>query len=91
MLTCRQRLAAMIKDWQLDHCVRQLIIKVGFYGVHRVGFLQIDWPLITALAERWQQETHTFHFTIGESTVTLQDVALLLGLRINGWVVDWKY
>lgn len=87
VLTCRQRLAAMMKDWQLDPRVRHLIIKAGFYGVHRVGILQIDWPLITALVERWRQETHTFHLTVGESTVTLQDVALLLGLQVNGWVV----
>ncbi|XP_031741301.1 serine/threonine-protein phosphatase 7 long form homolog isoform X2 [Cucumis sativus] len=87
VLTCRQRLAAMMKDWQLDPRVRQLIIKAGFYGVYRVGILQIDWPLITALVERWRQETHTFHFTVGESTVTLQDVALLLGLPVNGLVV----
>ncbi|KAL0013037.1 hypothetical protein SO802_000106 [Lithocarpus litseifolius] len=87
VLTCRQRLATMMREWQLDSRIRRFVIQSGFYGAYKIGFIQIDWPLITALVERWRQETHTFHFTVGESTVTLQDVALLLGLQINGHVV----
>ncbi|XP_012435528.1 protein MAIN-LIKE 2-like [Gossypium raimondii] len=34
--------------------------------------------------ERWCPETHTFHFSCGECTVTLEDVALQLGLSIDG-------
>ena len=44
----------------------------------------IDWPLITSLVERWRLETHTFHVPVGEMTITLQDVAIILGLRIHG-------
>ena len=43
----------------------------------------IDWPLITCLVERWWPKTHTFHVPIGEMTITLQDVAIILGLRID--------
>ena len=43
--------------------------------------------LISALVERWKPECHTFHFPYGECTVTLEDVALRLGLPINGLVV----
>ena len=44
----------------------------------------IDWPLITCLVEIWRPETHTFHVPVEEMTVTLQDVAIILGLRIDG-------
>ena len=43
----------------------------------------IDCPLITCLFERWHLETHTFHGPVGEMTITLQDVAIILGLRID--------
>ena len=39
---------------------------------------------ITALVDRWRPETHTFHLRVGEMTVTLQDVAMILGLPIDG-------
>ncbi|KAL5172906.1 Serine/threonine-protein phosphatase 7 long form [Glycine soja] len=32
-------------------------------------------------------KTHTFHFPHGEATITLQDVALQLGLKIDGLLV----
>ena len=43
----------------------------------------IGWPLITCLVERWRPETYTFYVLIGEMTITLQDVAIILGLRID--------
>ena len=47
----------------------------------------IDWPLITCLVKRWRPKTHTFHAPVGEMTITLQDVAIILGLHIDGPVV----
>lgn len=46
--------------------------------------ISLDNPLISALVERWRRETNTFHLNVGELTVTLKDVALLLGLAIDG-------
>ncbi|RYR04903.1 hypothetical protein Ahy_B06g084714 isoform B [Arachis hypogaea] len=40
--------------------------------------------MINALIERWRPETHTFYFSVGECVVTLEDVAIILGLLTNG-------
>ncbi|XP_072094151.1 serine/threonine-protein phosphatase 7 long form homolog [Arachis hypogaea] len=56
----------------------------GFYHVSQIGVVQCQSALINALVERWRPETHTFHFPVGECAVTLEDVALILGLPTNG-------
>ncbi|WKA03198.1 hypothetical protein VitviT2T_021322 [Vitis vinifera] len=67
----------------MDPCIRRYVMQSRFYGVYRVKHISLDWSLITSLVERWQPETHTFHLPIGDMTVTLQDVAMILGLRIH--------
>ncbi|KAL8522937.1 hypothetical protein ACS0TY_013042 [Phlomoides rotata] len=57
---------------------------MGFYGPARCGYHRLDRHLITALVERWRPETHPFHFPIGEVPITLQDVAVIWGLPIEG-------
>nr|CAN83615.1 hypothetical protein VITISV_011368 [Vitis vinifera] len=81
VLTCRHRFR---REWVLDDRVRPYIIQSGFYVFHRVGHVKVDWPLITALLEKWCPKTHTFHMPVGEMTITLQDVAILFGLRVHG-------
>ena len=44
----------------------------------------MDRALVSALVDHWRPETHTFHLLVGEMTPTLQDVSMLLGLRIVG-------
>ncbi|WVZ78318.1 LOW QUALITY PROTEIN: hypothetical protein U9M48_026054 [Paspalum notatum var. saurae] len=46
----------------------------------RMTRFQYDFPLICALVDQWRPKTHTFHFPVGEMTVTFEDVAMLLGL-----------
>ncbi|XP_075494776.1 serine/threonine-protein phosphatase 7 long form homolog [Primulina tabacum] len=66
-------------------CVRLCLARMSFYGVIQCGPIKYyDNHLLTAIVERWRRETHTFHLTLGEATITLQDVALILGLNIDG-------
>src|SRR3954464_2176000 len=39
---------------------------------------------ITALVDRWRPETYTFHLRTGETTITLQDMSMILALPIEG-------
>ena len=75
---------AFMRMWRMDIRIRPYVICVGFYGVYRFGHIMIDWLRINCLIERWQPKTHTFHVLVGEMTITLQDVAIILGLRIDG-------
>ncbi|XP_040957886.1 protein MAINTENANCE OF MERISTEMS-like [Gossypium hirsutum] len=56
----------------------------GFASVALIRSSDLRFDLLSALVERWRPETHTFHFPCGECTVTLEDVALQLGLPIDG-------
>ncbi|XP_071722469.1 serine/threonine-protein phosphatase 7 long form homolog [Rutidosis leptorrhynchoides] len=56
---------------------------MGFRLVFDIGYMEYDHHLLTALAERWRPETHSFHLFIGEATITLQDVEVLMGLRLD--------
>ncbi|KAL9678671.1 hypothetical protein QQ045_016520 [Rhodiola kirilowii] len=60
------------------------VANVGFLPWIQVCNVNIDPKLYTTLVERWRPETHTFHLNGGEATITLQDVALLTGLPIDG-------
>ena len=80
---------AFMLMWRMDIRIRPYVIRAGFYGVYLLGHIRIDWPLITCLVERWRLETHKFHVLVGDMTITLQDVALILGLRIDGPVITW--
>ena len=75
---------AFLSQWRMDPRIRPYVICAGFYCIYRLGHIIIDWPLITCLVERWRPETHTFHVPVGEMTITLQDVAIILGLHIDG-------
>lgn len=81
---CRRRNPNQDKFPRLHPRMIPLLLQTGFYGISRVTSLQLDWNLISALVERWRPETHTFHLPIGECAITLQDVAILLGLPVDG-------
>jgi len=48
----------------------------------------IDHGLICAFVERWHEETSSFHLSFGEMTITLDGVACLLHLPIDGMLLS---
>jgi hypothetical protein len=70
--------------------VIRYIEEMGFGLVSTIGYMEYDHHLLTALAERWRPETHSFHLCIGEATITLEDVEVLLGLRTDGEAVTGR-
>ncbi|KAL9685843.1 hypothetical protein QQ045_023297 [Rhodiola kirilowii] len=85
---CTNRLRLSMLPWTPpDPRIRQYVANARFYPWSIVANVRTDPGLLTALVERWRPETHTFHFNGGEATITLQDVALLTGLPIEGRLV----
>ena len=76
--------------------IESLLAHTGFADVAKLCHFKIDHHLVTALVERWRPETHTFHLPVGECTITLEDVALQLGIRVDGRPItgatyyDWE-
>ncbi|KAL4366040.1 hypothetical protein AHAS_Ahas07G0166300 [Arachis hypogaea] len=69
---------------RLDRVIRPYLRRAGFEYVAYMVEFEHDWSLASALIERWRPESHTFHLSCREITITLQDVAYQLGLRIDG-------
>ncbi|KAH1048086.1 hypothetical protein J1N35_038870 [Gossypium stocksii] len=67
-----------------DSRVLPFLNVAGFGVAAYIQIFELRADLISALVERWRPETHTFHLPCGEVTITLQDVAVQLGLSING-------
>jgi hypothetical protein len=60
-------------------------------NIIRRGMLVFSAPTITAMVDRWRPETHLFHLPCDEMTLTLEDVAMILGLPIRGYPVTDLY
>ncbi|XP_022842150.1 protein MAIN-LIKE 2-like isoform X1 [Olea europaea var. sylvestris] len=82
-LRCHEH-TSKLDRWMLTEKQIELVKKAGFGYLRLIPAISLDNPLISALVERWRRETNTFHMTVGEMTVTLEDVAYLLGLPIDG-------
>ncbi|XP_072067007.1 protein MAIN-LIKE 1-like [Arachis hypogaea] len=81
VFTSDQADPAMEIRWQM---LEPYLRRVEFYYASLIKRFEYDNPLISALVERWHPKTHTFHLPWGECTVTLEDVAIQLGLPIDG-------
>lgn len=73
-----------MKDWESDDSLRLYVVTTRLHGVSHVRNMKIDHTLMTALVKRWRHETHKCHIPVGEATITLEDITILLGLRIDG-------
>ncbi|KAK5835456.1 hypothetical protein PVK06_011145 [Gossypium arboreum] len=58
--------------------------KFGFFNATLAQHWKKILALVAMLVECWRLETHTFHFSCGECTITLEDLALQLGLLTDG-------
>ncbi|KAK1278022.1 hypothetical protein QJS04_geneDACA022839 [Acorus gramineus] len=73
-----------LRHWVMDPRIEPYVRASGFYYLTQMGYTRSDHRLLQALVERWRPETNTFHMRHGEMTVTLQDVAVLTRLPIDG-------
>ncbi|MBA0866441.1 hypothetical protein Goshw_020995 [Gossypium schwendimanii] len=62
--------------------------EVSFWHVANISWgCKLDPKLISELIESWRPETHIFHLSCGECTITLEDVQLQLGLPVDGSIL----
>jgi len=73
------------QHWALtDDNVIEYVRRSRFLIPSQLRWVRLDRPLLTTMIERWRSETSIFHLREREMTVTLQDVVVLQGLRIDG-------
>ncbi|KAL6137491.1 hypothetical protein ACLB2K_062783 [Fragaria x ananassa] len=82
VLRCHEH-TSMLEHWKLTPRQMVLVEKAGFGYFRTIPTIILDNSLISALVERWRRETNTFHLPVGEMTITLEDVALILGLPVE--------
>jgi len=79
-----------------DPRIKPLLVQARVSGVAKLEQVTINNSLVIALVERWRPESLTFHLPVGEFIITLEDVALQLGLHVDGRAVigptyyDWE-
>ncbi|CAN1258845.1 Protein MAIN-LIKE 1 [Linum perenne] len=82
MGVCRSRQTGSTTKW--DDRYRPYLDRVRLSDVRQLKDVHSDETLITAFIERWRPETSTFHLPFGECTITLEDIAYLTGLPVDG-------
>nr|AAG46156.1 putative Mutator protein [Oryza sativa Japonica Group] len=75
----------LFDDWYVPYLQRAKLL--AFVTMAQRPVPLYNAAALTALVDRWRPETHTFHLPCGELTVTLEDVAMILGLPIRGQAV----
>nr|XP_023892649.1 serine/threonine-protein phosphatase 7 long form homolog [Quercus suber] len=90
--------SSLLWDARLEGEIAAYITDARLDGLLQVPHMDLDHTLITALVERWRPETHSFHLSHGEMTITLQDMEVIMGVPVDGLPVveytdrnDWAH
>ena len=70
--------------------IEGLVAAIGLSPLIACSLDTGDRGLISIFAERWHKKTSSFHFPVGEVTISLDDVASLLHLSITGAFHSFK-
>lgn len=65
-------------------CFWDPIRAYGLFDLLYTAYQNVSYGMLTALCERWNTWTSSFHLPMGEMTVTLDDAACLLHIPIEG-------
>ena len=79
-----------LRPWSMTSATHPLLKHAKLTTVARVcrrGVPPFNPAVLTAMIDRWWLETHNFHLPCGEMTITLEDAAMILGLKIQGFLV----
>ncbi|CAL5398054.1 unnamed protein product [Camellia sinensis] len=81
--------ASKILEWRWwsrtdNRRFRDIVQLSGLSSLVHYTYRFVNRIVISAFVERWQPETNTFHLTVGEMTMTLDDVGTILGTPITG-------
>nr|GME08042.1 serine/threonine-protein phosphatase 7 long form homolog [Ipomoea batatas] len=90
LLHCAHYASATCRNVVSNDRIDRLLWEARSLAITRLCYMKLDHHLITALVERWRPEVHAFHLPFGEVTITLQDVEVLLGLKVDGRPVIGK-
>ncbi|KAL4187352.1 hypothetical protein AMTRI_Chr09g38570 [Amborella trichopoda] len=64
--------------------IMALLASISMIGILNMGSCHVNFPLLEALAERFNYQTNTFFLHIGETTPTLKEVLRIYGLNLAG-------
>lgn len=78
-----------LREWKLwartdNDRVKGYVLNSGLTSLVQCSYRTVDKVLVSAFVERWHPETNTFHLPFGEMTITLDDVANILGIPVGG-------
>ena len=79
-------------QWQLNGSerFREWMSKSRLAPLVTASYRSVNKIIVSGFVERWQPETNTFHMPFGEMTITLDDVASIIGISVTGRTVSYN-